>query len=140
MICISTSLPTSIKLPNRIAACGVPEGTCSVPCAAANDASVSVSAHTSAACVNRFIVSLSNVSTENSILTSYPCISALPRQTTDPREQSCKAHLHSSSIDIQIHVELWAEKENDSRVTCPGSIRCGAKSNSLRVICPSSTR
>src|SRR5215813_8970571 len=57
MICMSTSLPTSIKLPNRIAGCGSPEGTCSVPCAAANDATASITTPMSAICARRFMVS-----------------------------------------------------------------------------------
>src|SRR4030095_9639957 len=57
MICMSTSLPTSIKLPKRIAGCAAPEGTCKVPCAAATDATASSSTPTNAPCVNRFIVS-----------------------------------------------------------------------------------
>src|SRR5207244_1269501 len=126
--------------PNRIDGCGVPEGTCRVPCAAANDAPANISTHTSVICVNRFIVSLSNVSTKNSILTPYPCIGALLRLTTDARGPSRKARLHSLSIDIQRHIELRAEKENDSRVMCAGSMRGRTRGNGLRVIRPGSTR
>src|SRR5919198_1025471 len=57
MICMSTSLPTSIKLPNRIAGCGVPVGTCRVPCAAAHDTNVSITTPMSASCVQRFMLS-----------------------------------------------------------------------------------
>src|SRR6516162_818607 len=57
MICMSTSLPTSTKLPNRIAGCGVPEGTCSVPCAAANDATARSATARSALGVQRFMPS-----------------------------------------------------------------------------------
>src|SRR2546421_639736 len=57
MICMSTSLPTSIKLPNRIAGCGVPEGSCRVPCAAAHDAPTNTTTPISAICVQRFMVS-----------------------------------------------------------------------------------
>src|SRR5215831_17307788 len=57
MICMSTSLPTSIKLPNRIVGCGVPEGTCNVPCAAAHGTNASTTTPMSAICVQRFMVS-----------------------------------------------------------------------------------
>src|SRR5439155_20549444 len=88
MICMSTSLPISIKLPNRSAGCGVPVGTCRVPCAAANDATANISTHPHTTCVNRFIEFPSYVSTKNSILTSYSCIGAL-----QDRQQTPECHL-----------------------------------------------
>src|SRR5712692_6141369 len=57
MICMSTSLPISIKLPNRTAGVATPPGTCRVPCAAANDATASITTPMSAICAQRFMVS-----------------------------------------------------------------------------------
>src|SRR5262245_52718009 len=57
MICMSISLPISIKLPNRIDGTGVPAGTCCVPCAAAHDATASITTPMSAICAQRFMVS-----------------------------------------------------------------------------------
>src|SRR5437868_5794443 len=54
---MSTSLPISIKLPNRTAGCPAPEGTCRVPWAAANDAPTTTTTPMSAICVQRFMVS-----------------------------------------------------------------------------------
>src|SRR5215472_11021105 len=57
MICMSISLPTSIKLPNRIVGCGVPVGTCRVPCAAAHEATARSTTPMSAICARRFMAS-----------------------------------------------------------------------------------
>src|SRR5215510_2982882 len=80
MICMSTSLPTSIKLPNRIAGCGVPDGTCSVPCAAAHDALANSTTPMSAICVQRFMVS----PYQHCCCVCMPCISARCKQTFGP--------------------------------------------------------
>src|SRR5215831_13451724 len=57
MICMRISLPTSIKLPNRIVGCGVPVGTCSVPCAAAHEATARSTTPMSAIWARRFMPS-----------------------------------------------------------------------------------
>src|SRR5215467_16119419 len=57
MICMSTSLPISIKLPNRIVGVDVPVGTWNVPCAAAHDATASTTTTPrSAICARRFMI------------------------------------------------------------------------------------